>query len=404
VLGLFDTEIVRVASTNLQRQRLRSYLTLLGMVIGIAAIVALFALSSGLNVAVEAMFEDLGLDTITVQSGSGMNFSTAVSQGIEEADIGIIEGIPGVEAVLGFYETAAIAKYRDKEMSAFLIGYDPNKTEYLQDMMGYLKLGKGRLLKSSDLYGILINESFAETGLDGKELTLKQKIEIDEMDFRVVGIIDDADQAFGSFGINNMFWITKNAAMTLFGQDEPVELMVKVTDESIAETVAEKIEDRLERAHGEKDFYVMTTESLMDSFNNVLGVMQIVLLLLAGISVVVGAIGIMNTMLMAVLERTREIGAMKAIGATNNKVLSIFIAEAGLLGLVGGSVGVILGYLTAIGISVVAGSFNFVLPIFPDPFIIAFGMLVSLVVGMVSGIVPARRAALMDPVEALRYE
>ncbi len=399
---MIDIETAKVAFTNLKRQKLRSYLTLLGMVIGIAAIVALFTLSDGLSIAVEEMFEGLGLDTLTVQSGSSMGLATMVSRTLKDSDIRIIEDIPGVETVIGFYEGAAIAKYRDKELSAFIIGYDPNKTEFLQGM-GYLFLSEGRLLESTDLYSVLISESFAENALDSKELGLRQRIEIDGMDFRIVGLLDDSDMA-SSMGVNNMFWVTKNAAQTLFDMDQPIEVMVKVTDERIANDVAEKIEDKLERAHGEKDFIVLTTESLLESFNSVLGVIQIVLLLLAGISVVVGAIGIMNTMLMAVLERTREIGAMKAIGATNSRILSIFIAEAGLLGLAGGSAGVVLGYIVALGISIVAGSFNFNLPITLNIFAIVFGISLSLFVGIASGVLPARRAAMMDPVEALRYE
>ncbi len=399
---MFDLETIKFAFTNLKRQRLRSYLTLLGMVIGIAAIVALLTMSNGLSIAIEEMFEGLGLDTITVQPGQQMGLSQAVSKSIEDEDIDIISNIVGVEAVAGFYEGAAIAKYRDRELSAFLIGYDPAQTEFIQQM-GYLSLGSGRMLESSDLYSILISENFAKTALENKELTLKQKIEINGMNFRIVGLLEDSDMASG-FGIINMVWITKNAAQTLFDIDEPVELMVKVTDESLAEPVAEEIEERLERAHGEKDVMVMTTGSLLESFNSVLGIMQAVLIMIAFISVIVGAIGIMNTMLMAVLDRTREIGAMKAIGATNSTILSIFVTEAALLGLAGGTAGVILGYIVALGISAVAGSFNFNLPIVPDPFVILFGILLSVIVGILSGIFPARRAALMDPVEALRCE
>ena len=400
---MLDLETFNVAFTNITRQRLRSYLTLLGMVIGIAAIVALFSLSTGLRLAVEEEFEVFGLDVVFVEPGSEMGFSAAISRTIEERDIDIIKGIPGVEEAFGFYETAAIAEYRDKELSAFIIGYDPNKTEYITET-GYLELYSGRLLNANDLYSVMINKSFAEDALDGKDLKLRQRIEIDEMEFKIVGILDDSDAAFGSFGINNMFWVSKNAARTLFDAEDPVELGVKVADEHLIDSVVDKIEYRLEKVHGEKDFYVMTSESMIESFNTILGLIQVVLLGLASISVIVGGIGIMNTMLMAVLERTREIGAMKAIGATNTRVLSIFLAEAALLGMVGGVIGIILGYLIALGISAVGNAIGFGLPIVPDPIVIGGGILFSMGIGTISGFVPARRASLMDPVEALRYE
>ena len=373
------------------------------MVIGIAAIVALFTLSAGLSLSIEEMFQSLGLNVVFVEPGGEMGMSSAVSRGIQEEDIDIIKGIPGVEEALGFYETATIAKYRDREMSAFIIGYDPNKEKYLEDT-GYLTLSRGRLLESTDLYSVMVSETFAEEALDDKELKLRQRIDMEGKEFKIVGILDDSDTSFSSFGMSNMFWVTKNAARTIFGAEDPMEIMVKVTDEHLVDTVAEKIEIKLERAHGEKDFFVATSETLMESIGTILDLVTGVLLFLASISLVVGAIGIMNTMLMAVLERTKEIGTMKAIGATNVKILSIFIAEAGLLGMTGGIVGIVLGYITAYGVAIVASGYGFNLPIVLNPFIIALGMFVSLFVGIVSGIVPARRASKMDPVEALRYE
>jgi putative ABC transport system permease protein len=400
---LLEPETISVALTNLKRQRLRSYLTLLGMIIGIAAIVALVSLGQGLDEAVQQQFEQIGLDIVYVEPGGGGFISTAIARTIEENDITIIKGIPGVEEVMGFYETVAVAKYKNKQASVFLIGYDPNKSHYLENT-GFIELSRGRLLQPNDLHSIMITETFAKEAFPNKELKPRQRIEIDGMDFKIAGIVEDSDVAFGSLGMNNIFWTTKNTVRGLFGKTEPIELAVKVTDQHLVKGVVEKIEDRLERAHGEKDFWVTSTENLIKAFGTILRIIQLVLIGLASISVAVGGIGIMNTMLMSVTERTREIGTMKAIGATNRRVLSIFLAESALLGLVGGTIGIVLGYAIAFGISSIAAGFGFSLPISPDPLIITLGIAFSVLVGVVSGVMPARRAASMEPVVALRYE
>jgi len=399
---LIDSELLAVAFKNLKARKLRSYLTLLGIVIGIAAIVALVSIGEGLNQAVTQQFEQLGLNTLIVEPGSGGFVSMAVARTLREEDERLIEGIAGVEAVIGFYEAAAVAEFKNGKSSVFIIGFDPKKMQYLEKM-GYSELTKGRKLQPSDKYSVMLTEGFAANGFVDETLRVKDSLEINGQKFKIIGITKDMSGFMGGGMMSNFLFMPKKTVQDFFSGNDPTELIVEVTDKSIADEVAEKIKTKLLRAHGEEDFYVMTTENVMESAGVVLGLIQLVLVGLAAISLLVGGIGIMNTMLMSVMERTTEIGTMKAIGATNSRVLSIFLAEAALLGATGGLIGSIFGIMIAAGVSVVATASGFPLPIAINPLAFIGAIAFAMAVGMLSGYYPARRAALLEPVAALRY-
>ncbi len=396
-----DLELFEIAFRNLRAQKLRSTLTLLGIVIGIGAIVALVSIGEGLNDAVNEQFEALGMDTLTVQNGSELGMSTAITRSLKEEDMGIIENIPGVEDVMGFYETAGIAEFKKQQTSIFIIGIETKNREYLESS-GYINIMKGRFLESNDRFALIIPESFVNDAFEGETLRVRDQLEINDQKFKIIGISEDMSGAFGGFA-SNMIWFPKQTVQDFFGEEDPMEILVKATDRSLVSEVAERIEDRLYRAHGEEDFTVMTTENIMEMAGVVLGLIQTVLVALAGISLVVGGIGIMNTMLMSVMERTKEIGIMKAIGATDTLVLSMFLAEAGLIGAVGGIMGVAFGLVLASIVSFAAGASGFALPVGINIGSMVGAVAFAMIVGMVSGYLPAKKASMLEPVEALRY-
>jgi len=402
VRNFFDFEIIKMAADNLRHQGTRSYLTLLGIVIGIAAIVALVSIGESVNAFVVNQFESIGLDNVFVEPGSSGNIMSSAFSKMQKNDAKLIEPIPGVEAVIEFFETSSTATFKNKTAGVFIIGIDTDKQQYLEKT-GYLSLAKGRLLESNDKFGIIVSDAFAKDAFE-EPIALKERIEINGQDFKIIGITKQSDVAFSGFGVSNMVWMNKDTVKSFFDENQPTELIVKVVSKDKVNDVVERIEQKLERAHGEKNFQVMSTENIIQQAGSVLLIVQIVLVGLAAISLLVGGIGIMNTMLMAVMERTREIGVMKAIGATNARVLSLFLFEAGVIGLVGGIGGVLLGFFIAFGVSMVSQLAGFGLPLAINPLTIIGALGFAMIVGMVSGALPARRAAMLDPVEALRYE
>ena len=171
------------------------------------------------------------------------------------------------------------------------------------------------------------------------------------------------------------------------------------------DALKEKTERKLERARGDENFQVMTSANILEQVNSILGIVQFVLIGIAGISLLVGGIGIMNSMYTSVLERTKEIGIMKSVGARNSDILLIFLVESGFIGLIGGIFGVLLGTGMALAVGAIAKQAGFaLLKIVIDYKILLFGLSFAFVLGMISGALPAYRASKLKPVDALRYE
>jgi len=181
-------------------------------------------------------------------------------------------------------------------------------------------------------------------------------------------------------------------------------MMVKTTNTDNVDKTKEEIEEYFEDKYGKRSMTILTSEQAIEQFTMILGMLTIFIVGIAGISLVVGGLGIMNAMVTSVMERTREIGLYKAIGASNQKVLTIFLLEAGFIGLIGGIIGVLLGLAGAELITIIANASNFPITSVLVPEIIIGALAFSLIVGMVSGFYPALRASKLDPVEALRYD
>ncbi len=402
------SEVPRFAISNLTHQGLRSYLTLLGVIIGIAAIVTLFSLGAGLNNAAQEQFEKLGSNTLFVASAGRFSQSNGDSpvtnvKTLSEATIEKIRSIPEVEVVLAPLVAPTNADYGRERVSASVIATTPEEAKSFRDT-GFVELDEGRDFENRDVFSVVVGYNLAHNVFK-QDVRVGDKIMVEGKSFKVIGITKENAQSFGGGpNTNNVLFMTKKGFDQIFEETDPVFLLVKTQSKDDVELARDKINRIFDSIYGkdQKVFEVQTSEQLLAQIGQFLAIIQLVLVGIASISLLVGGIGIMNTMIMSVIERTAEIGVMKAVGATNTLVLSVFLAEAAFIGLVGGVFGVIIGYGLAFIVGAASVASGLALKVVVDPVLVTSSLLFAMLVGMLSGLIPARRAALMDPVIALR--
>ncbi len=396
-------ELVVFSIRNLRSQGLRTYLTILGVIVGIAAIVAFMSVGKGLEMAVANEFQKIGSDKIFIVPGSpntlGFTGGAMASEKFSDRDIRSIESVPCVENVVGYYSTSVDAEFSGEHQTLIAYGIPVDRNLELVKTMKAYDIIDGRDFRSGD-HGVLVLGYKVANDIFRKKVRVRDKIYISGRPFRVIGIM-------GKTGGPDDYAISMpiDDARDFGFSDTYSFIIVDSKNNCDPGQTRDRVVDRLKRARGKEDFKAQTSENILSAFQSVLGIIQAIFVGVSAISLVVGGIGIMNTMLMAILERTREIGVMKAVGASNRRILMIFLAESATIGLAGGILGILFGLFisfSATGIinSVTTVEFRTVVP--------WSGMLLSLLfstaVGIISGLYPAMKAARMNPVDALRWE
>ncbi len=372
-------------------RRLRSFLTTLGIAIGVALIFSLVSINRGLMSAVAEQLEQIGGDIITVVP----KFSGPLSsQPFSNEELDALRRLPFVRDVAGIYSTVLPVELSGRTEYLAIYGYSPEDITRVMNEIQSFRVERGREFREGENHKLVIGYLLA----DRYNLGPGSRLRIAGRDFRVVGVLEKIGNSEDDMSIN----ANVEDLWELTGEDGTYNYIML----TVSEPNDDRIKRELKKVRGQEDFDVFTPESFMERAGQVLGIVNAIFLAVASISILVGGIGVANTMYMAVFERTHEIGVMKAVGASERDVLTIFLLESGLLSLIGGLFGMALGWGLAWGVGHAAATFGgteYLHPVLSaDIFLLTAAL--SFVVGLLSGFFPARYAAKLEPVEALRYE
>ncbi len=397
-----------IALKNIKKRRLRAFLTLLGIMIAIATIFVLISVSIGLQGAVEEQFRQLGTDKFFIQPrGQLAGPGTGGAVSLTEKDADIIKKVSGVKEVTFWTVTSTEVSLRDQKRFVTAAGIDLD-TSSLYTETGAYKAQEGRLLKKGDPSGsIMIGSQYKDNNIFKKPITVGDTLLLNGKEFKVKGIL----KTIGNAPDDKLIYMSLGDFRPLYNITDRVDTIIAQVGpgapiSEVADNAEKKLMNYRNVTEKTRDFSILTPEELLASFGVILSIITGFLLSIAAISLLVGGIGIANTMFTSVLERTREIGVMKAIGAQNKDILTIFLIESGLLGLIGGILGVLLGYIISKTIEYIAVTqlattlLKTATPLWLFAALLAFAFLA----GSISGIWPAHRATKIKPVEALRYE
>jgi len=401
-------EYFKIAFRNLKTRSLRSWLTIFGIVIGVFLIVSLLSLSQGVQETINEQLSALGGEMIFVMPGDESNPFMGMMMGgdkLEREDIEAIKKSKGVEEVLTMSYRSSVMRYKEESKTVFIAGV-PWKLgmDILKRFQGWsLSDGRWPIIGRREVVvgQQVVNEIFKD------EVKVNTEAIIKGSKFKIVGILN----SLGSKSDDSFVYMDTDLFQDITGEKRGSAqmAMVKIEEGTSEDKVAEAIKESLAKTRKRRvgtdaaDFAVITSSKISGITEGIMKVIEFAIAAFAGIAILVGAIGIMNTMFTSVRERTREIGIMKAIGAKNSAVLTIFLVEAGIIGLGGGIGGIILGVTLAEAIELYGQanpSFYFSASITPG--LIIFSITFSFLIGSFAGLFPARRAAKLKPVEALR--
>jgi putative ABC transport system permease protein len=404
-------QALRIALRALRVNKMRSFLTMLGIIIGIAAVIAMMAVGSGASYVISQQIASIGSNILLIIPGSTTSSGIRTGSGgvqtlTYEDSRAIMQECPSVELASGTIRGSGQVVYGNQNWSTLLMGATPELF-----IIREWPVSSGRSISSSDVDGAakvcLIGRTIAQT-LFGDEDPLGKMIRIKKVPFTVVGVLEAKGQSpQGTDQDDVIFLPLRTAQRKLLGSQFPNSvgaILVKARSEELLASAEEEITALLNQRHRitngkDPDFTVRNLSEILAVAEQSAKAMSLLLGAVASISLIVGGIGIMNIMLVSVTERTREIGIRMAIGAKRNDILLQFLTEAVLLTLLGGILGIVLG---AGGATVVSSILSW--PTLISPVAITVAVLFSGAVGIFFGFYPARKAAGLNPIEALRYE
>ncbi len=396
------TDLILLSYRTISSYKLRSILTALGLVIGIAAVVILTSIGRGVHQYILAEFTQFGTNLLGIFPGktttlglSGATISTV--RPLTEEDAASLERLEPVIAVVPLVQGNARIEAGEKQRRSNVFGVGGAVPEVWK-----IKVRQGRFLpagESSNPRAFAVLGSKLRDELFGDDNPLGQRIRIGSDRYRVIGVMESKGQMLG-FDMDDTIYIPVGKALEMFDRESLMEIDVLYRSGLSAENVEAAVSRLLIARHGREDFTVITQDQMLESMDSILRILTLAVAGLGGISLLVGSVGILTIMTIAVSERVSEIGLLRAIGARQSTIFQLFLAEALALSLAGGCGGIAVGIGSARLIS-------WALPQLPVelawPYI-GGAFCVSLLIGVATGVAPAMKAAGLEPLEALRTE
>jgi len=399
---MLAADFIKLSAGALINQRLRSFLTALGIAVGITAVILLTSIGAGVQRFMLAEFTQFGTNLIAVVPGktSTTGMSGAVISNVRPLTINdaiAMRNLPQVIATVPIVQGNAQAEAGKRQRRTVVNGVGTDAPAVWQ-----FKVASGRFLPDDDpraarAFAVLGSKLRRE--LFDEKNPLGQPVRVGGSRFRIIGVMEPKGQILG-FDLDDAIYIPAAKAMELFNRESLMEIDALYAASATGPEVVKKIRKLLISRHGDEDFTIITQEQMLDVLGSVLDILTAGVGALGGISLLVGGVGILTIMTIAVKDRTGEIGLLRALGATRHQIMLLFLGEAVVLAVVGGLAGLLLGWLCSwlLGILVPA------LPTHTSWFYAFLAETIAVAIGLAAGVLPASRAASLDPVEALRAE
>lgn len=401
------TQLLQSAFTTLRNQGMRTFLTMLGIIIGIASVILIYSIGQGAVAFVNNELSMFGTNFFQINPGtSALASLTGGAETLTLADVDAIRkdtSLTNIQSVGAFATTSTIISANDIDKTMLVYGMSPEIVDLLKPTISY-----GEFLSTENNNNeervVVIGKKASETFFGTGKNPVGEKIKLDNKAFTIIGVASSGSILFGSFFDNALFIPLNTALHQVTGSSHIREMDIAVKNTDLMNETVAQVSALLRERHNlketeENDFIVATAADSLSIVQTVTSVLTLLIVAISAISLVVGGVGVMNIMLVSVTERTREIGLLKAIGAQEKDILLQFLIEAMVMTGVGGIIGILLGIAGTFVISFAIG-----IPFVVNPIAITIAFCVSMSVGIIFGLYPAKHAAGLSPIDALRYE
>ncbi len=401
-------DILKESLLSIGGNKVRSFLTVLGIIIGVMAVVIMVAVGETVQKQITDQFSSLGTNTVMIRAGAAQigGVRSGNRQTLTTDDADVIAKLPDVAAVSPVQASGAQVVYGNKNWSTSMMGVYPDYTTVQNIEIEYGAFFDQSAVRNASTYAVIGPKTASELGMDKDPVG--EVIRVQNVPFVIIGVTKErGDSAMGSQDDMVIIPIT-TLKKRVQGSRFPnavsmiaLKLYQDADNSVVIDQISALLRDRHKlKAGDDDDFQIMDMKQIMETMTTVTGYLKLLLIAIAAVSLLVGAIGIMNMMLVSVAERTREIGIRKAIGARERHIITQFLSESIMISFIGSMIGLVLGVGLAQGVGRFILGYNVPFSIWP----VILSVSVAVIVGLASGVMPAIKAAKLNPIDSLRYE